>query len=127
MKIIRKRKKKGFTLIELIAVVAILIILAVLLVPNIVGYVNRSKIATVKSDAKVVLNIIKTARAQSSGSLDNNATYVQAISTNSGGDSDLAPSKAPANSLQSLNESQLQSIIDNNTNDWSYFSTYYQK
>jgi len=127
MRMLKKgKKKKGFTLIELIAVVAILIILAVLLVPNIVGYVNKSKIATVKSDAKVVLNIIKTAKAQS-----DNATgitdYNSAISATDGGDPDLAASKAPANALKSLNETQLQAIIDDNSNGWSYFSNYYQK
>lgn len=39
----KKRKKKGFTLIELVAVVAIIGILAALLVPKIAGYVEDAK------------------------------------------------------------------------------------
>lgn len=41
-KLIRKDKKKGFTLVELIVVIAILAILALILVPAITGYVSRA-------------------------------------------------------------------------------------
>lgn len=127
MRLLKKgKKKKGFTLIELIAVVAILIILAVLLIPNIVGYVNKSKIATVKSDAKVVLNIIKTAKAQSDGKLNDSATYQDATNSTTGY-TDLAASKAPAASLANKTETELETIIDNNSSNWSFFSDYYQK
>ena len=51
-------KKKGFTLIELIAVIAILGILAAVLVPNIIGYTNKARKAKVIADAKIVVNAI---------------------------------------------------------------------
>lgn len=41
-KLIRKDKKKGFTLVELIVVIAILAVLALILVPAITGYVGRA-------------------------------------------------------------------------------------
>ncbi|MCD2346463.1 type II secretion system protein [Clostridium guangxiense] len=120
MKIIRKRKKKGFTLIELIAVVAILLILAVILVPNIVGYVNKSKIATVKSDAKTVLNVIRTAKADSD-TPDSITTYAQAIAANN----DLAPSTAVPTPLTTMTENELQKdIIDNSSTSWGNYSAY---
>ena len=39
------RKSKGFTLIELMIVMAIIGILAMIVIPNVVGYLNRDKYA----------------------------------------------------------------------------------
>lgn len=125
MKLLRKgKKKKGFTLIELIAVIAILLILAIFLVPNIIGYMNNTKIAKVKNDAKIVLDVIKTAQSEA----DDNTTittYSQAIAKYP----DLAPSKTPATTLQNKTIDDLQTnIIDNNsTNFTSVYNTYYSK
>ena len=41
--VIKKKKRKGFTLIELIVVVAILGILAVIAIPRLSGFVGTSK------------------------------------------------------------------------------------
>lgn len=38
-----KNKKKAFTLIELMSVIAIIVILAAVLVPTVLGYINRTK------------------------------------------------------------------------------------
>ena len=54
-------KKKGFTLIELIAVIAILGILAAVAVPNFTSLQNSS---TVKADAVTAAQIVKAARIQ---------------------------------------------------------------
>lgn len=125
MKLLKKgKKKKGFTLIELIAVVAILIILAVILIPNIVGYVNRSKIATVKSNAKIVLNVIRTAKANSDA--PNNITnYTTAINSADGGDPSLAPSTSVSANLTGVSEGDLENIVNDTSNNWSNFSSYY--
>ena len=43
MNLTKMKKKKGFTLIELMAVIAIIAILAAVLVPTVSGYINRTK------------------------------------------------------------------------------------
>lgn len=125
MKLHIRRKKKGFTLIELITVVSIIMILALLLVPNVIGYINRSKIAVVKNDARAVLNVIKTAKISSSKP-ENISTYNDAIDTSKGGDESFKTSKTPPAKLININEDVLQGIIDNNSLDWSTYKEYYK-
>jgi prepilin-type N-terminal cleavage/methylation domain-containing protein len=55
--------KKGFTLIELLAVLVILAIILVIAVPQILGVIKRSKIDSMQSDAKIVLNAIEQRKA----------------------------------------------------------------
>lgn len=119
-----KNREKGFTLIELITVVSIILILALLLVPNVIAYINKSKIAVVKNDAKTVLNVIKTAKV-SSATPDNITTYDDAVNNSNGGDSNFAVSKKPAASLTNIDENTLQNIIDSNSSAWDSYKEYY--
>lgn len=56
----KNKKKKGFTLIELIAVIAILAILGAILVPNVLGYRRKAEKANIQSSAKTLLSAIDT-------------------------------------------------------------------
>ncbi len=49
---LKENKKKGFTLVELIVVLVILAILAALLIPALVGYIDRAKEKQVISDTR---------------------------------------------------------------------------
>ena len=63
---VKSMKKKGFTLIELIAVIAILGILAVVLIPNIIGYTNKAKVAKAQADAGIIVRAIDAYEAETS-------------------------------------------------------------
>lgn len=59
-KLLRKRRKqKGFTLIELIVVIAIIAVLSAIIIPNIVDYYRRSKVASANSTAAEIKNHIQ--------------------------------------------------------------------
>ena len=54
------KDQKGFSLVELIVVIAIMVILIAMLVPNVVGYINKATIATEKSAAATIFTAAQT-------------------------------------------------------------------
>ncbi|MEI7424689.1 MAG: prepilin-type N-terminal cleavage/methylation domain-containing protein [Candidatus Staskawiczbacteria bacterium] len=61
------QKQKGFTIIELIVVIAIIAILAAIVMVNVTQYIQKSKIATIKSNLSGI-PVMATAYLEETGS-----------------------------------------------------------
>ena len=70
-----KKKKKGFTLIELVAVLAIIAILSAAFVPKVGNYITEAKKVAVLNEAKTVV----TAYEAVSHKLDSDESYYRYI------------------------------------------------
>ena len=56
----RLNETKGFSLVELIVVIAIMVILIAMLVPNVVGYINKATLSTEKQAASTLFSAAQT-------------------------------------------------------------------
>ena len=72
-------KKRGFTLIELMAVIAIIAILSAVLIPTISGYINRSKKSVVIDQCKRLYNVIELREVEEQFTFKNNEKQVKDI------------------------------------------------
>lgn len=70
-------KKKAFTLIELMSVIAIIAILAAVLVPSIVGYINRSKKIVVIDQCKLLHRVIELREVEEEYSFNDNEEKIE--------------------------------------------------
>lgn len=73
---ISKTKKKGFTLVELIAVMAIIVILATTIAPKVLGYIDKGKKTNAIEEARqVVLAVDSYNISNSESEIASNALF----------------------------------------------------
>lgn len=119
MKILNKnKKKKGFTLIELVAVVAIIGILAALLVPKITGYMNEAKKTKVIDQARKVVMAVDTYQMRRDTDF-NGKTVGDVLSNTStkeylGGDGVTLDNTLP-NLIDTMTVVDCRAIVENNS------------
>ena len=104
-----RRKRKGFTLIEVVAVMAIIGILAVALVPRVAKYMNQAKKVKILSQVRTVVTNAEMYNAK-------NNTPISATTTVSGFDSYLQDDEKAdfikdTSMIRSLSISQCQAIL----------------
>lgn len=130
MNLTKKRKKKGFTLIELMAVIAIIAILAAVLVPTVTGYIERSKKTAVITQVRNVVSAVETHNATAGSGdqikLDNTlSTITNKIGTDLLSDVTKLDSELKYATMKDINTdtNSIKNIkIDNNGKITSYIS-----
>jgi general secretion pathway protein G len=83
----RAKRKKGFTLVELLVVIVVLAVLAAIVLPKFMNSSKRSKESALKSDLKLVRNAVSLFQADT-------GAYPKALT-------DLTATAAPAKGLDS--------------------------
>ena len=114
------KKKKGFTLVELIVVIAIIGVLAAILVPTMLGYVTSSRITSANSTASSLrssINSFITSMDSAGAGIKRSTTASTWTITVSGGTVTATPAASDlTNSASSYSYTATNSKVDGSCN-----------
>ncbi len=81
MKKLIKKDQKGFTLVEVIVVLVILAIMAAVLIPSLIGYIDKSRQNTVVSETRSIVTAVQTLASEKYAKQNDSSTTVYTLGT----------------------------------------------
>lgn len=115
-----KKKKKGFTLIELVAVLAIIAILSAAFIPKFGKYITEAKKVAVLNEAKTVVTAYESARYKINTSEDK--TNISSLISDGYLEEDSIKKISPSFSV-----ADCKSLMDTENNNFSFDEDGYAK
>lgn len=120
----KRIKKKGFTLMELIIVIAIIGILAAVIYPSFISYTEKAKLTKAIQDAKVLILDIDSYNSEQEITSINEDTILSNSDFNTAIiGAEKAIRNLPSEFSNDLTISKIRSIADSKINELSYNRT----
>lgn len=84
MKKLIKKDQKGFTLVEVIVVLVILAIMAAVLIPSLIGYIDKSRQNTVVSETRSIVTAVQTLSSEKYAKQNDSSTTTYTLGAAAG-------------------------------------------
>lgn len=75
MKKLMKKKQKGFTLVEVIVVLVILAIMAAILIPSLIGYIDKSRENSIVTETRSIVTAVQSLASEKYAKQNDDGNY----------------------------------------------------